>query len=254
MKLALSRVKTHRRRPPLLWGRLPRRMPGAQSDGHTLLMAVSSNTVNAALYDNPSFNFARDIELVAGLNRSPLVVEVNSAVAINTLPEFISYAKVNPGRLSMASFGTGTISHAAGELFKMMAAVNTLHVPYRGSSPMLTDILAGQVQAAVDNLPASIGHIRVLSPASTRLASPETYTWTREPHCSRPVVKPKQGLSIKPFGLDMDVLLTTEATGGRHVCHRGVAQARRRPARPCPFQAGRVFVHHRGLLRGDRRG
>ena len=132
----------------------------AQPDGHTLLVAVSSNTVNAALYNNPSFNFARDIELVAGLNRSPLVVEVNSAVAINTLPEFISYAKVNPGKLSMASFGTGTISHAAGELFKMMAAINTLHVPYRGSSPMLTDLLAGQVQAAVDNLPASIGHIR----------------------------------------------------------------------------------------------
>jgi tripartite-type tricarboxylate transporter receptor subunit TctC len=132
----------------------------AQPDGHTLLMAVASNTFNAALYDKLSFNFARDIELVAGLNRSPLVLEVNSAVAINTLPEFISYAKVNPGKISMASFGTGTISHAAGELFKMMAAVNTLHVPYRGSSPMLTDLLAGQVQAAVDNLPASIGHIR----------------------------------------------------------------------------------------------
>jgi tripartite-type tricarboxylate transporter receptor subunit TctC len=123
-------------------------------------VAVSSNTVNAALYDKLSFNFARDIELVAGLNKSPLVLEVNSAVAIHTLPEFISYAKVNPGKVSMASFGTGTISHATGELFKMMASVNMLHVPYRGSSPMLTDLLAGQVQAAVDNLPASIGHIR----------------------------------------------------------------------------------------------
>jgi len=132
----------------------------AQPDGHTLLMAISSNTVNAALYDKLSFNFARDIELIAGLNSSPLVLEVNSAVAINTLPEFISYAKVHPGKVSMASFGTGTISHVAGELFKMMAAVNTLHVPYRGSAPMLTDLLAGQVQAAVDNLPASIGHIR----------------------------------------------------------------------------------------------
>jgi tripartite-type tricarboxylate transporter receptor subunit TctC len=132
----------------------------AQPDGHTLLMAVSSNTVNAALYDKLSFNFARDIDLVAGLNSSPLVLEVNSAVAINTLPEFISYAKVHPGKISMASFGTGTISHVAGELFKMMAAVNTLHVPYRGSAPMLTDLLAGQVQAAVDNLSASIAHIR----------------------------------------------------------------------------------------------
>jgi tripartite-type tricarboxylate transporter receptor subunit TctC len=131
----------------------------AQPDGHTLLYAVSSNTVNAALYDKLNFNFARDIDLIAGLNRSPLVLEVNSAVAINTLPEFISYAKVNPGKISMASFGTGTISHAAGELFKMMAAIDTLHVPYRGSSPMLTDLLAGQVQAAVDNLSASIGHI-----------------------------------------------------------------------------------------------
>jgi tripartite-type tricarboxylate transporter receptor subunit TctC len=132
----------------------------AQPDGHTLLYAVSSITVNAVLYDKLNFNFARDIDLVAGLSRSSLVLEVNSAVAINTLPEFISYAKVNPGKVSMASFGTGTISHVAGELFKMAAAVNTLHVPYRGSSPMLTDLLAGQVQAAVDNLPASIGHIR----------------------------------------------------------------------------------------------
>ena len=132
----------------------------AQPDGHTLLYAVSSNTVNAALYDKLNFNFARDIELIAGLNRSPLVLEVNSAVAINTLPEFIAYAKVNPGKISMASFGTGTISHAAGELFKMMAPIDTLHVPYRGSSPMLTDLLAGQVQAAVDNLSASIGHIQ----------------------------------------------------------------------------------------------
>jgi tripartite-type tricarboxylate transporter receptor subunit TctC len=132
----------------------------APADGYTLLLAVASNTVNAALYDKLSFSFGRDITLVAGLNSSPLVLEVNSAVAVNTLPEFISYAKINPDKVSMASFGTGTISHVAGELFKMMAAVNTLHVPYRGSSPMLTDLLAGQVQAAVDNLPASIGHIR----------------------------------------------------------------------------------------------
>jgi tripartite-type tricarboxylate transporter receptor subunit TctC len=132
----------------------------AQPDGHTLLVAVSSNTVNAALYDKLPFNFARDIELVAGLNRSPLVLEVNSALPISTLLDFISYCKANPAKVSMASFGTGTISHATGELFKMMAAVNTLHVPYRGSSPMLTDLLAGQVHAAVDNLPASIGHIQ----------------------------------------------------------------------------------------------
>jgi tripartite-type tricarboxylate transporter receptor subunit TctC len=132
----------------------------APADGYTLLLVVATNTVNASLFDKLSFNLVRDIAPAAGLSRSPLVLEVNPAVPVNAVPEFISYVRANSGKVSLASYGTGTISHLAGELFKMNAGVHMLHVPYRGSSPMLTDLLAGQVQAAFDNLPASIGHIR----------------------------------------------------------------------------------------------
>jgi tripartite-type tricarboxylate transporter receptor subunit TctC len=129
------------------------------SDGYTLLVATTTNEINAALY-KLSFNFIRDITMVAGIVRSPLVLEVHPAVPVNTIPEFIAYAKANPGKLNLASFGTGTISQVAGELFKMQAGVDMLHVPYRGSAPLVTDLLGGQVQAAFDNLPASIEHIR----------------------------------------------------------------------------------------------
>jgi tripartite-type tricarboxylate transporter receptor subunit TctC len=123
-------------------------------------MVTSANAINASLFDKLNFNLVRDVAPVAGLSRSPLVLEVNPVVPVNAVPEFVAYIKANPGKVSLASYGTGTISHLAGELFKMMAGVHTLHVPYRGSSPMLTDLLAGQVQGAFDNLPASIGHIR----------------------------------------------------------------------------------------------
>jgi tripartite-type tricarboxylate transporter receptor subunit TctC len=132
----------------------------APADGYTLLLIVATNTVNASLFDKLSFNLVRDITPAAGLSRSPLVLEVNPAIAVNAVPEFISYVRANPGKISLASYGTGTISHLAGELLKMTAGVHMMHVPYRGSSPMLTDLLAGQVQAAFDNLPASIEHIR----------------------------------------------------------------------------------------------
>jgi tripartite-type tricarboxylate transporter receptor subunit TctC len=97
---------------------------------------------------------------VVGLIRSPLVLEVHPSVPARTVPELIAYAKANPGRLNLASFGTGSISHLAGELFKMTIGVNMIHVPYRGSAPMLTDLLGGQVQVTFDNLPASVEHIR----------------------------------------------------------------------------------------------
>ena len=132
----------------------------APADGYTMLLVVATNTVNASLFDKLSFNLVRDIAPAAGLSRSPLVLEVNPAVPVKAIPEFISYVRANSGKVSLASYGTATISHLAGELFKMMTGVQMLHVPYRGSSPMLTDLLAGQVQAAFDNLPASIGHIR----------------------------------------------------------------------------------------------
>jgi tripartite-type tricarboxylate transporter receptor subunit TctC len=132
----------------------------APADGYTLLAATVTNTINPALYENMSFNFIRDIKEVGGIIRSPLLIEVNPSLPVSSIPELITYAKANPGKITLASFGTGTSSHVAGELFKLMTGTNMVHVPYRGSAPMLVDLLAGQVQAAVDNLPASIGHIR----------------------------------------------------------------------------------------------
>jgi tripartite-type tricarboxylate transporter receptor subunit TctC len=132
----------------------------APADGYTLLAVTTTNTINSSIFEKLSFNFARDITMVAGLVRSPLVLEVHPTVPVKTVPEFIAYAKANPGKITMASFGTGSTSHVAGELFKMMAGVDLLHVPYRGSAPMLNDLLGGQVQMTFDNLPASIEHIR----------------------------------------------------------------------------------------------
>jgi tripartite-type tricarboxylate transporter receptor subunit TctC len=129
-------------------------------DGYTLLAAVSSNTMNPALYTNLGFNFIRDIAMVAGLQRSPLVLEVHPSLPVTSVPELIAYVKANPRKISLASFGSGTISQVAGELFQMTAGIEMVHVPYRGSAPMVTDLLGGQVQAAIDNLPASIEHIR----------------------------------------------------------------------------------------------
>src|SRR5262249_8597341 len=106
------------------------------------------------------FDVRSDLAMVAGLNSSPLVLEVHPALPVNNVPEFIAYAKANPGKITMASYGAGSISHVAGELFKTATGINTLHVPYRGSAPMLTDLLGGQVQCAFDNLPASVEHIK----------------------------------------------------------------------------------------------
>jgi len=129
-------------------------------DGYTLLLVVSANTINATLYDKLNFNFLRDIAPVASIARVPLVMDVNPSVPAKTVPEFIAYAKANPGKINMASAGDGNISHVAGELFKFMAGVDMAHVPYRGSTPALTDLLGGQVQVMFDTTPASIPHIR----------------------------------------------------------------------------------------------
>jgi tripartite-type tricarboxylate transporter receptor subunit TctC len=132
----------------------------APADGYTLLAATASNIVNAAVYKNLSFNFIRDITMIAGILHQPFVLEVNPAVPVNSVAELISYAKANPGKISLASFGSGTPSHVVGAMFKMQAGVNMIHVPYRGSAPMVTDLLGGQVQAAFDSLPSSVEHIR----------------------------------------------------------------------------------------------
>jgi tripartite-type tricarboxylate transporter receptor subunit TctC len=125
-----------------------------------LLLIGGVNTINATLFDKPSFDFLRDIAPVASVFETPLVVEVNPSVPVHTIPEFITYAKDNVGKLNMGTPGAGTPPHVAGELFKMMAVVDMVHVPYRGTGPMLTDLIGGQVQVAFDPLPASIEHIR----------------------------------------------------------------------------------------------
>ena len=121
----------------------------AAPDGYTLLMVSPANAINATLYDKLNFNFIRDIAPVASIMRAPNVMVVNPSVPAKTVPEFIAYAKANPGKISMASAGIGSSSHVAGELFKMMAGVDMVHVPYRGGGPALTDLLGGQVQVDV---------------------------------------------------------------------------------------------------------
>jgi tripartite-type tricarboxylate transporter receptor subunit TctC len=132
----------------------------AAPDGYTLLLISGASTINATLFDKLNFDFLRDIVPVASVFETPLVVEVNPSVPVHTIPEFIAYAKTNPGKLNFATPGTGTPPHVAGELFKMTAGVNFVHVPYRGTGPMLTDLIGGQVHVAFDPLPASIEHIR----------------------------------------------------------------------------------------------
>lgn len=132
----------------------------APADGYTLLAATASNIVNAAVYQNLSFNFIRDITMIAGILHQPFVLEVNPAFPVNSVAEFIASAKANPGKISLASFGAGTPSHVVGAMFKLRSGVDMIHVPYRGSAPMVADLLGGQVRAAFDSLPSSIEHIR----------------------------------------------------------------------------------------------
>src|SRR6516162_9226579 len=132
----------------------------APPDGYTLLEASAANAWNAALYDNLSFNFIRDITLVAGVRRAAGVMEVNPSVPVKTIPEFIAYAKANPGKINMATGGAGSAPHLYGELFKMMAGVDLVTVNYRGSAPALPDLIAGQVQVMFDVVISSIGHIK----------------------------------------------------------------------------------------------
>jgi tripartite-type tricarboxylate transporter receptor subunit TctC len=132
----------------------------ATADGYSLLYATTANAINATLYGNLDFNFIRDIAPVAGIIRAPLVMEVNPAFPAETVPDFIAYAKANPGQINLASSGIGTPGHLAGELFKMMAGINMVHVPYRGGAPALADLLAGRVQVFFSVLPDSIAYIR----------------------------------------------------------------------------------------------
>ncbi len=132
----------------------------APADGYSLLMLGTSNAVNPSLYDKLNFDVIRDFAPVGGVIRAPFVLDVNLSMPVKTVPEFIAYAKANPGRINMASAGNGAASHMTGELFKMMAGVNMQHVPYRGGGPALLDLIAGQVQVYFAGMPETIEYIR----------------------------------------------------------------------------------------------
>jgi len=131
----------------------------APADGYTLLLCGTSNATNATIYDKLNFNFIRDIAPVAGIIRGSFVLLVNPSVPAKSVPEFIAYAKASPRKVNMGSSGVGGVSHVAGELFKMMAGIDMVHVPYRGGGPALTDLIAGQVQVYFPTTASSIGYI-----------------------------------------------------------------------------------------------
>jgi len=145
----------------------------AAPDGYTILLVNPANGINATLYKNLSYNFIRDIAPVAGLVRTPNVMEVNPNFPAKTVAEFISYCKANPGKINMASSSSGTSTHLSGELFKSMTGCNMLHVPYKGANPVLAALLAGEVDVFFDNLPSSAalikgGRIRALAVTSAQ--------------------------------------------------------------------------------------
>src|SRR5436853_1296047 len=132
----------------------------APADGYTILMIGPSAAINVTLYEGLNFSLLRDIAPVAGIMRTANVLEVHPALPVRSVPEFSAYAKANPVKINMASAGSGSSQHVAGELFKMLTGVDMLHVPYRGAGPALTDLLAGQVQIMFDNMASSVEHVR----------------------------------------------------------------------------------------------
>jgi tripartite-type tricarboxylate transporter receptor subunit TctC len=143
------------------------------ADGYTLLLVGPTHTVNATLYERLNYNFIRDVAPIASISREPLAMVVNPSVPVKTVPEFIAYAKANPGKLNVASSGIGTAVHVGGELFKMMTGIDMLHVPYRGAAPAITDLIGGRVQVMFATLPSSIeyikaGNLRALAVTTTK--------------------------------------------------------------------------------------
>ena len=132
----------------------------AAADGHTLLLVSTAHAINATLYERLNYNFLRDIAPIAGFMRVPNVMEINPSLSAKSVPEFIAYARANPGKINLASGGNGTSQHLSGELFKMMTGLSIVHVPYRGAAPALTDLIGGQVQVMFGDMPSSIEFIK----------------------------------------------------------------------------------------------
>jgi tripartite-type tricarboxylate transporter receptor subunit TctC len=147
----------------------------ARPDGYALLITGSPDAINATLYDNLSFKFVQDIAPVAGIGRAPNVMVVHPSLPAKTVPEFIAYAKANPGKISMASAGVGSSSHMSAELFKMMSGVSLVHVPYRGQAPALTDLLSGQVQVDFSTMPPAIEYVKAGKLQALAVTSPERF-------------------------------------------------------------------------------
>jgi tripartite-type tricarboxylate transporter receptor subunit TctC len=147
----------------------------ARPDGYTLLVTGSPDAINATLYDNLNFKFVHDIAPVAGIGRAPNVMVVNPSLPTKTVPEFIAYANANPGKISMASAGVGSASHLSGELFKMMAGLSLVHVPYRGQAPALTDLLGGQVQLDFSTMPPAIEYVKAGKLRALAVTSPARF-------------------------------------------------------------------------------
>jgi tripartite-type tricarboxylate transporter receptor subunit TctC len=145
----------------------------ARPDGYTVMELATVNAINASLYQNLNYDFVRDIAFVAGIGQGPAVMEVNPTVPASTVPEFIAYAKANPGKINMGSAGIGTPQHVIGELFKMLTGTNMVHVPYHGSAPELTDLIAGHVQVAFEPIQSTIAYIKggMLRPLAVTTAS-----------------------------------------------------------------------------------
>jgi tripartite-type tricarboxylate transporter receptor subunit TctC len=148
----------------------------APSDGYTLLLVTSPNAINATLYERLNYNFIRDIAPVAGIFSVPNVLDVNPSVPAKTVPEFIAYAKANPGKLNLGSAGVGSVEHVSGELFKMVTGVDMVHVPYRGGVPAMTDLIIGQVQVMFSPVAGALEHLR-----AGRLHALAVTTQTRSP-------------------------------------------------------------------------
>jgi tripartite-type tricarboxylate transporter receptor subunit TctC len=197
----------------------------AQPDGYTLLLVNPANAINATLYERLTFNFMRDIVPVASMVRQPLVMLTNPSMPPKTVREFITYVKANPGRITMASAGSGTAPHLAGELFRMMAGVDLIHVPYRGAGPALADLLGGQVHVYFAGMASAVDHVK-----SGKLHALAVTTATRSdslPHVP-PVGEVVEGYEASDwFGLGVPRGTSAEIVGGLNTeVNAGLADAK----------------------------